>query len=122
MPQRWKRSDSRPAWEGSTRKSRLPADWPRLRQVVLRRCGMRCEWVEDGFRCHNAATDVDHIIPGDDSQLSNLQGLCNPHHLTKTGRENAAARAEIKKLGRLPEEPQPGIIDGPPQPTERKGF
>jgi 5-methylcytosine-specific restriction endonuclease McrA len=83
---------------------------------------MRCEWVEDGFRCHNAATDVDHIIPGDDSSLSNLQGLCNPHHLTKTGRENAAARAEIKKLGRLPEEPQPGLIAGPPQPTERKGF
>jgi 5-methylcytosine-specific restriction endonuclease McrA len=83
---------------------------------------MRCELVEDGFRCNNAATDVDHITPGDDHSLGNLQGLCNPHHLAKTGREVQAARAEIRKLRRLPEEPQPGIIDGPPQPTERKGF
>lgn len=78
--------------------------------------------VEDGFRCYNTATDVDHISPGDDSSLSNLQGLCNPCHLKKTARETHAIRAALKKLGRLPEEPQPGIIDGPPQPTERKGF
>ena len=27
-----------------------------------------------------------------------------------------------RQLGRLPEEPQPGIIKGPPQPTKYKGF
>jgi hypothetical protein len=48
------------AWEGSTRKQTLPRDWPRLRKVVLERCGYRCEWAEDGYRCHNKATDVDH--------------------------------------------------------------
>jgi 5-methylcytosine-specific restriction protein A len=120
MKRRWQ--SNRPAWEGSDRKSRLPADWDRLRLVVLRACGNRCEWIEDGFRCHNVATDVDHRIPGDDHSLVNLQGLCNPHHLTKTGREVAAARAKIKEMERLPEEPQPGIIDGPPTPTEHKGF
>lgn len=120
MP-RWG-NDRRPAWHGSDRKSRLPVDWERLRKVVLQRCGMRCQWVEDGFRCHNTATDVDHIVAGDDHSLANLQGLCNPHHLIKTAKETNEARAKIKALGRLPEEPQPGIIDGPPRPTERKGF
>jgi 5-methylcytosine-specific restriction endonuclease McrA len=111
-----------PQWKGSNRKSRLPADWDRLRVPVLKRCGYRCEWVEDGVRCFNKATDVDHIIPGDDHREANLQGLCGPHHLTKTARETNAARAEIKKLARLPEEAQPGIIDGPPRPTQHRGF
>jgi 5-methylcytosine-specific restriction protein A len=111
-----------PQWKGSDRKSRLPADWTRLRQAVLKRCGHRCEWMDGAFRCPNDATDVDHIIPGDLHELSNLQGLCNPHHLTKTGREVQAARAKIRAKRRLPEEPQPGTIAGPPQPTERRGF
>jgi 5-methylcytosine-specific restriction protein A len=111
-----------PQWKGSNRKSRLPADWERLRRVVLKRCGNRCEWMDGEYRCHSTATDVDHIIPNDSDQLSNLQGLCNPHHLTKTGREVQAAQAKIRELRRLPEEPQPGLIDGPPQPTERRGF
>lgn len=115
-------NDRRPAWHGSTRKARLPADWERLRAVVLRRCGNRCEWVENGIRCHNAATDVDHIIPGDDHRPEALQGLCNPHHLIKTARETNAKRAEIRKLRKLPAEPQPGIIKGPPRPTEHRGF
>lgn len=118
---RWK-GDTRPAWQGSTRKSRLPADWWRLRQVVLKRCEGRCEWVEDGIRCRAEATDADHIIPNDDHGLHNLQGLCKPHHLTKTGREVRAAQEKRKALGKLPEEPQPGIITGPPQPKEHRGF
>lgn len=118
------RSDRRAAWAGSTRKGRLPVDWPRLRQVVLRRCGVRCEWVEDGVRCHDKATDVDHIAPGDELgvELSNLQGLCRMHHLKKTSAEANAKQAELKKLRRLPEEPQPGIIAGEPRPTQHRGF
>lgn len=119
MP-RW-RNDGR-GWAGSTRKSRLPADWDRLRQVVLQRCGYRCEWIENGERCLATATDADHILPGDLHQLVNLQGLCSRHHLAKTSREANAVQAERRKLLRQPEEPQPGIIDGPPQPTEHRGF
>jgi 5-methylcytosine-specific restriction enzyme A len=117
----WK-GDARASWQGSDRKSRLPADWHRLRAVVLKRCNMRCEWVENGQRCFNAATDVDHIIRGDLHDLSNLQGLCNPHHLIKTSREAHAVREKRRKLLRLPEEKQPGIIDGPPRPPKNKGF
>jgi 5-methylcytosine-specific restriction protein A len=110
------------AWRGSTRKGRLPVDWPRLRQAVLTACSFRCQWIEDGRRCPLPATDVDHIIAGDTHVLENLQGLCGKHHLLKTGREARALQLERKKLERLPEEQQPGIIDGPPTPTEHRGF
>lgn len=118
---RW-RGDPRPSWAGSDRKSRLPLDWGRLRRVVLERCGYRCEWREGRRRCRNGATDVDHIVPGDDHSLDNLQGLCHQHHLTKTGREVAAAQTKRRALRWLPKEKQPGTIDGPSRPTDHKGF
>lgn len=120
--ERWSGERRRAPWTGSNRKSRLPADWERLRSVVLQRCSGRCQWVEDGYRCPYPATDVDHITPGDDSSLENLQGLCGKHHLTKTGREARAVQEKLKSLLRRPEEQQPGVIDGPPQPTEHRGF
>jgi 5-methylcytosine-specific restriction endonuclease McrA len=89
---------------------------------VLDRCGYRCQWRDDEGRCRATATDVDHIAPGDDHSLANLQGLCSHHHLIKTSREANESRAQRKALGRLPEEKQPGIIDGPPQPTQHRGF
>jgi len=110
------------AWEGSTRKRTLPRDWPRLRKVVLERCGYRCEWVENKARCRNEATDVDHKGDRLDHTPDALQGLCRAHHLTKTGREARAVQEKIKALRRLPEEKQPGAIDGPPTPTEHRGF
>jgi len=110
------------AWRGSTRKGRLPVDWPRLRQIVLKECGQRCEWVEDGVRCNLPATDVDHIKPGDDHSRRNLQGLCQDHHKAKSSAEGNAAQARLRALRRLPEEPQPGVIDGPPKPPQYRGF
>jgi len=112
------------AWQrrGPSRKSRLPADWDRLRAVVLQRCGFRCEWIDDGLRCWDQATDADHIQAGDNNSLLNLQGLCRIHHLKKTSSEANAKQAEIRKKRRLPEEKQPGIIDGPPTPTPNRGF
>lgn len=110
------------AWRGSTRKGRLPVDWPRLRQATLAACGFRCQWIEDGRRCPFPATDVDHIVTGDWHALENLQGLCGEHHLVKTGREARAKQLKIKALAKLPEEKQPGVIDGPPTPTEHRGF
>ena len=89
---------------------------------MLKRCDHRCEWVDGDYRCHEPATDADHIIPGDDNDLANLQGLCRRHHLKKTGREARAVQLKIKELRRLPEEKQPGVIDGPPAPTEHRGF
>lgn len=76
------------AWEGSTRRSRLPADWEKRRIVVLERdpicriCG------------ENLSTVCDHIEPGDDHSFENLQGICSPCDRRKSSREgNEAKRA-----------------------------
>ena len=76
-------------WEGSDRAKRLPSNWQALRRVVIERAGGRCEDTSDGGRrCPERGTDVDHINPGDDHRLENLQLMCNPHHLRKTQAEN----------------------------------
>lgn len=99
-------------WSTSDRKSRLPSDWRTRRKVVLDRCGGRCEYMRSsGKRCSNKATDVDHIVAGDDHSLENLQGLCSWHHRQKTQREAQAARSEIRATLKRPAEEPPGAID-----------
>jgi len=80
-------------WQGSTRRRRLPPGWRKLRLVVIDRADGRCQHVDHyGNRCHQPGTDVDHIVPGDDHSLENLQLLCRRHHLAKTGRESRGRR------------------------------
>jgi 5-methylcytosine-specific restriction enzyme A len=77
---------TRRAWEGSTRRQRLPGDWERRRRAVLARDPL-CRV------CDNALSrEVDHIVPGDDHSLENLQGICVSCHETKTQAEAQAAR------------------------------
>lgn len=96
------------AWEGSTRRHRLPPDWPELRELTRARAGGRCEHVDPitGERCTQPGTDCDHIVSGDDHSDQNLQWLCRGHHAPKSGREGAAARPSRKR----PEEPHPGLL------------
>ncbi len=74
-------------WAGSTRRRRLPPGWDRIRATVLHRhptcqvCGVA------------PSTEVDHVEPGDDHGLANLQGICTPCHRAKSAREGQAARA-----------------------------
>lgn len=94
-------------WEGSTRRDRLPPDWPARRARVLARDGWQCtELLPDGTRCTARATDCDHIIRGDNHQEDNLAALCQAHHASKSGREGAAA----KPTTRLPPEQHPGRL------------
>lgn len=110
-------------WANSSRKARLPADWPLLRQAVLERCNGRCEVIKkNGKRCWDKATDVDHIIAGDDHSLAGLQGLCAWHHAKKSSAEGNAAQAAQRSMLKHPVEPHPGIITGPPRPPANKGF
>lgn len=103
----------RPAWSGSTRRRRLPPDWPARRQLAAARAGGRCEWwrvlAELGWRddpaCSRPGTDADHIHRGDDHRPQNLAWICGPHHDLKSSREGAAARPRLNR----PTEPHPGI-------------
>ena|ERR1035437_7081392 len=71
-----------------------------LRVAVCRRAGWRCQWVENGARCHasHARGDrmlMDHIIERPDGGLSdidNLQCLCTQHNTLKG---NVARRARV---------------------------
>jgi 5-methylcytosine-specific restriction protein A len=94
-------------WEHSTRRSRLPPDWEARRIKVRRRAGRQCEHIEHGARCPLPGNECDHIIPGDDHSLENLQWLCAPHHREKTQREAAAGLAKVSE--KRPRERHPGL-------------
>lgn len=79
-------------WQGSTRKQRLPKDWPTRRLIVLRR---------DKGICHlcgqPGADTVDHIQPGDNHELTNLAPVHDrvpPHcHRYKSSAEGNQTQA-----------------------------
>lgn len=85
-------------WKDSDRKDRLPSNWVGLRGRVIARAQGRCELMEPvetgGYlrRCWRRGTDVDHVEPGDNHDLANLQLLCKYHHGKKTAREGVEGR------------------------------
>lgn len=85
------------AWSNSDRRERLPASWPQIRARVLRRDGQRCTHRHNDVRCEEIATDVDHIVPGDDHREANLRSLCGWHHRAKSSREGAVAKAAARR-------------------------
>lgn len=88
-----------PGWEGSTRKERLPRDWPDIRRKVLARDRARCQHRkhEDGPICGKIGNQVDHIKRGDDHSMSNLQVLCAEHHATKSAREGGQSYTPLRR-------------------------
>lgn len=83
-------------WAGSTRRDRLPRDWPERRSSVLERDDYRCQLRYRGV-CAGRATDVDHRDRGDDHRLANLQAACSPCHSRKSSAEGNAARPARKQ-------------------------
>lgn len=99
------------SWEGSDRKSRLPADWAKRVAQVKKRAGGRCEWrLKSGKRCPRPGTDCDHKRAGDDHSISNLQWLCGHHHGKKSSMEGRKARADRRALRYRTPEPHPGRV------------
>ncbi len=97
------------SWAGSTRSKRLPPNWSQLREKVISRASHRCESnMKDGSRCTDKGTDVDHINPGDDHSLENLQLLCTWHHGKKSSREGNTARVRLSE--KRPKESHPGLV------------
>ncbi|WP_245931687.1 HNH endonuclease [Actinokineospora auranticolor] len=61
------------------------------------------------------STQVDHIAPGDDHGLNNLQGVCSGCHAAKSASEGGRAAAARRSRLRPPER-HPGEL---PRPTDR---
>lgn len=98
-----------PGWQGSTRRRRLPKNWPNLRRATFERDGQQCtEQLGDGSRCPGPAEECDHIVPGDDHRLENLTSKCKAHHRRKSGQEGNRARS--KPTLRRPAEQHPGLL------------
>lgn len=77
---------------------------------MLKRDGHRCTaLLEDGTRCPAKATDVDHIVRGDNHDLPNLRALCGWHHARKSSAEGNAARRRGPSHRRPPEQ-HPGLL------------
>lgn len=113
------------AWAGtSDRKARLPSNWSSLRRAVMDRCGGRCEVLKkDGSRCRDNATDVDHVVAGDNNSMANLRGICAWHHARKSSQEGVTARRERREILYRKPETHPGIL--PPsqrKPPPNRGF
>lgn len=96
-------------WAGSSRRDRLPADWPKIRNKVLKRDGRVCHI------CHAPGADgVDHIVAGDDHSLENLAAIHHnvaPYcHRAKSSAEGGRA-AQAKRIPRSrPQEKHPGLL------------
>lgn len=99
------------AWETSTRRSRLPPNWDSdIRPAVKRRANGLCQAAEHARDCDGTGTDADHIIPGDDHGMGNLQWLSRPCHDAKTARETAARNTKRASMRVRPAERHPGEI------------
>ena len=95
------------AWTTSTRSKRLPKDWAKRRTQARDRAHGQCQATHHHPRCPGTGTECDHIIPGDDHSLANLQWLSKECHQAKTARE-AAARSRARTRLR-PAEKHPGL-------------
>lgn len=96
------------SWDTSDRLERLPSNWDQIKQRVFRLKGTKCliKW-NDG--CQIDATDVDHIVPGDDHRMKNLQPGCTWCHTRKSSAEGHAAKARMRALGKRTPEKHPGM-------------
>lgn len=95
-------------WHTSDRAQRLPENWADLRRQVRYRAGGLCEAPNHHPRCPGTGSECDHVTPGDDHGLENLQWLSSECHKAKTQAEAAARASLAAQLRRRPSEPHPG--------------
>jgi 5-methylcytosine-specific restriction endonuclease McrA len=95
-------------WESrSARHERLPDDWEEsYRKPTMRKARGLCQI--RGPRCTHRATQIDHIRPGDDHSLTNLQAACKNCHADKSAAEGVSARSQKRAKGKRPPERHPG--------------
>lgn len=110
------------AWSTSNRRSRLPGNWSSLRNRVFKEKGRQCYIMEDGVRCTNHATEVDHLRAGDDHSMANLFPICSPHHASKSGREGWEAYRKKLAIARWKAEKEFGLHEEHPTRNPETTF
>lgn len=95
-------------WHTSDRVRRLPDNWASLRAQARKRAQGQCEAQTHHPLCPGTGNECDHIEPGDDHRLENLQWLSTPCHKAKTQTEGALRARRDAQLRRRPQEPHPG--------------
>ena len=101
-------------WQDSTHPTGTAASQALRRRILARDPVCRCPGCREctPTGCEQASTDDDHVVPlslgGSDAE-ANHQGMCNPCHKVKTGREAAAAKARRRGVLRRPAERHPGL-------------
>ncbi|ARJ05491.1 hypothetical protein GCM10010988_05800 [Cnuibacter physcomitrellae] len=100
-------------WVGSTRRSDLPKDWPKIRAQRLMIDGHRCQHirVDTDRLCNARATDVDHIGDRDDHRVEMLRSKCRYHHQQKDSRLAGEASGRARRAARDAAKPtHPGLL------------
>lgn len=91
-------------WASSTRRARLPKDWPQRVKATKIRARGRCEATIHDPRCNGLGSECDHRADPDNHD--DLQWLNHYCHAAKTQREAQAARHSHYRT----KPPHPGVI------------
>lgn len=89
-------------WDGSTRRARLPSDWPVRVAAVKARAHGKCEDRHHAAGCDGIGRECDHVVQGDDHSLDNLQWLSTACHARKTRLDNGYRAAVLAPPERHP--------------------
>ena len=81
---------ARKPWASSDRRSTLPADWPRVRNHVLKRDARICRLQLPG--CTTTATEVHHLGHREDHRPEALVAACSACHAQVTKAQANHAR------------------------------
>lgn len=81
--------------------------------MVLARDGYRCQAPVHAPSCPGSASEVDHIVAGDDHDLANLRALSAECHRAKTAAETSARSRAYAAARRRPCESHPGLVGAP---------
>lgn len=94
------------SWSGSYRNLRLPPNWGEIRRRILDRDNYTCRIRHLG--CLITASDVDHIVRGDDHSDENLRAACRKCHAHKSSAEGNDRQRQLRALRKRPVERHPG--------------
>lgn len=96
----------------SARRTSLPREFFRNREIVLRRDGHQCQ-LRFPDRCIGVANQSDHIGDRNDHRIENMRAACAPCHAhrsaTQGGAAEGAARRARQAAQRRAPERHPGL-------------